>query len=147
MDGGLLERPAETQAGAEVNGISQKIAFLVVGAINTLVGFLAFLAWLAILGDSLYNAAVLLAYSISIVVAFVLHRTFVFKVQGSLLRDFVSFVGVNSFGLGLNLVLMFVAVSVIGVPPVPAQVIVLGLVAIASFYGHRHISFRRKAAL
>lgn len=124
---------------------SQKVAYLVVGVINTLVGFLTFVAWIMLLGDHLYNLAVLLSYSVSIVIAFVLHRTFVFKVQGNLVRDFAGFVVVNSTGLGLNLMLMFVAVSLLGAPPIPAQIVVLALVAIATFFGHRHISFRRKA--
>ncbi|WP_018160901.1 GtrA family protein [Smaragdicoccus niigatensis] len=142
MDGGVLDRP--TVMG-RVWGLltSQQFAFLVVGGINTLVGFLAFVAWIKILGEHFYSLAVVLAYCVSIVVAFGLHRTFVFKVRGQVLGDFVRFVGVNSTGLVLNIALMFAFVTLIGLPPIPSQFVVLGLVAIASFFGHRHISFRR----
>ena len=122
---------------------TQKVAFLIVGAINTLVGFLTFVAWITVLGEHFYNLAVALAYCVSITVAFTLQRKFVFKVKGTILRDFSGFVAVNSVGLLLNMALMFVAVGLLGFPPIPAQVIVLGLVAIASFYGYRNISFRR----
>jgi putative flippase GtrA len=125
---------------------SQKVAFVIVGGINTAVGFLAFVAWITVLGDRFYGLAVALAYSVSIIVAFILHRTFVFKVRGSTVRDFLGFVAVNSTGLGMNLVGMLVAVGLLGIPPIPAQILVLGLVAVSSFYGHRHISFRRTPA-
>ncbi|MBL1078071.1 GtrA family protein [Nocardia sp. 2] len=84
-----------------------------------------------------------LAYAISIPVAFVLHRTLVFRVRGHVLRDFLAFVGVNSGGLLLNTILLQIAVSLLHAPPKPAAVVVMGLVAVMSFFGHRHISFRR----
>jgi putative flippase GtrA len=123
---------------------TQSVAFTLVGAINTLVGFLLFVVWISILGDHLYYVAVALAYSISVVIAFVLHRTLVFRVRGRVMRDFVGFVFVNSGGLVLNLIGMALAVGVLRFAPVPSQAVVLGLVAVASYFGHRHISFQRK---
>ena len=79
----------------------------------------------------------------SIVIAFVLHRTLVFRVRGHVLRDFVAFVGVNAFGFALNLGLMTLAVGIMGAPPIPAQFVVTGIVAVSSYLGHRHVSFRR----
>ncbi len=125
---------------------SQQAAFAAVGCVNTLIGFLLFVAWVTLLGDRYYQLAVALAYSISVVIAFVLHRTLVFKVRGHLLRDFVGFVGVNSFGFFLNLALMTLAVGGFGAPPIPAQFVVTGIVAVSSYFGHRYVSFRRTAA-
>ena len=130
---GLLLRLARTQS----------IAFAVVGCVNTAIGFLLFVAWVTVLGDALYLWSVACAYSMSVVIAFVLHRTLVFKVRGHVLRDFIAFVGINAFGFGLNIVLMAVAVGILDFPPIPSQFVVMGIVAISSFFGHRHISFRR----
>jgi putative flippase GtrA len=103
--------------------------------------------WLAVLGNRAPAAlAPALAYSISVVVAFVLHRTLVFRVRGRLMRDFAAFVAVNSGGLVLNMVLLQLGVSLLHLPSIPSAVAVMALVAGASFFGHRHISFRRAPA-
>ncbi|MGQ4616970.1 GtrA family protein [Nocardia sp. R7R-8] len=123
----------------------QEVAFALVGACNTLLGIALTVVWLAVLGDAWPPAvAVVLAYAVGIVVAFVLHRTLVFRVRGRVLRDFAGFVVVNSGGLLMNTVLLSLAVAVLHLPRIPSAVVVMGLVAVASFFGHRYISFRRK---
>jgi len=122
----------------------QEIAFAVVGAVNTALGIGLTVAWLAVLGaDVSPSVAVVAAYATGVVVTFLLHRTLVFRVRGRILRDFFAFVAVNLFGLALNTVFVEVAVTGLGFAPVPSAVVVMGSVAIASFFGHRHISFRR----
>ncbi|MEV0029363.1 GtrA family protein [Nocardia sp. NPDC050793] len=125
----------------------QEIAFAMVGIVNTGLGIALTVMWLAIF-DGRVSAALAppAAYSISIVVAFVLHRTLVFRVRGRVVRDFFAFVAVNSGGLLMNMVLLQAAVSLLHLPSIPAAIGVMGLVAVASFFGHRHISFRRKPA-
>lgn len=123
----------------------QEVAFAAVGGFNTALGIGLTIVWLAVLGDNVPpSVAVAAAYAVSIVIAFVLHRTLVFRVRGHLLRDFVRFVAVNSGGLLLNMVLLELAVSVWHFPDKPAAVVVMALVAVASYFGHRHISFRRR---
>ncbi|MFI6214846.1 GtrA family protein [Nocardia brasiliensis] len=126
----------------------QELAFAVVGGFNTALGIGMTVVWLAVLGDNVPpSVAVAAAYGVSIAVAFVLHRTLVFRVRGHLLRDFLRFVAVNSGGLLLNMVLLELAVSVWHFPDKPAAVVVMGLVAVASYFGHRHISFHRRPAV
>lgn len=127
----------------------QEVAFALVGGFNTALGMALTVFWLTVLDGHVAKAlavalAPALAYAVSIVVAFVLHRTLVFRVRGHAMRDFLAFCGVNSGGLVLNLLLLQLAVSVFHAPEKPAAVVVMGLVAIVSFFGHRHISFRRK---
>ncbi|MFE3546213.1 GtrA family protein [Nocardia sp. NPDC059177] len=121
----------------------QELAFAVVGGFNTLLGMVLVVCWLRVLGDGRPGLAVVAAYAVSTVVAFVLHRTLVFRVRGRLVRDFVAFCGVNAGGLVLNVVLVELAATVLGFPAEPASVLVMGLVAVLSFFGHRYISFRR----
>ncbi|WP_280432668.1 GtrA family protein [Nocardia brasiliensis] len=126
----------------------QELAFAVVGGFNTALGIGMTVVWLAVLGDNVPpSVAVAASYAVSIAVAFVLHRTLVFRVRGHLLRDFLRFVAVNSGGLLLNMVLLELAVSVWHFPDKPAAVVVMGLVAVASYFGHRHISFHRRPAV
>ncbi|MFI7002995.1 GtrA family protein [Nocardia sp. NPDC050175] len=123
----------------------QEVAFAAVGGFNTALGIGLTVVWLAVLGDNVPpSVAVAASYAVSIVIAFVLHRTLVFRVRGHLLRDFLRFVAVNSGGLLLNMALLELAVSVWHFPDKPAAVVVMALVAVASYFGHRHISFRRR---
>lgn len=123
----------------------QEVAFALVGVCNTLLGIGLTVAWLAVLGDAWPPAvSVVLAYCLGIVIAFILHRTLVFRVRGRVLRDFAGFVVVNSGGLLMNTVLLSLAVAVLHLPRIPSAVVVMGLVAVASFFGHRYISFRRR---
>ncbi|WP_067548479.1 GtrA family protein [Nocardia crassostreae] len=128
----------------------QEVAYALVGGFNTVMGMALTIMWLKILDGSVSKdiaaaLSVVLAYTISIVIAFVLHRTLVFRVRGQVVRDFIAFVGVNSVGMVLNMVLLQFVVSVFHAPEEPAAVAVMGLVAVVTFFGHRHISFRRDA--
>src|SRR4029077_10167707 len=121
----------------------QAIAFAMVGAVNPAPGLGLTGPGVESLGDGVPPAlAVVAAYAISIVLAFVLHRKLVFRVRGHVLRDFVRFVAVNSGGLLLNIALLSLAVSALHLSSKPSAVVVMGLVAVASYFGHRYISFR-----
>ncbi|RBO89627.1 GtrA family protein [Nocardia puris] len=127
----------------------QEVAFALVGEFNTVFGMALAILWLTVLPEHSWTplVAVPLAYAIGVTTAFVLHRTLVFRVRGHVLRDFAGFVAVNSGGLVLNTGLLYLAVSVFGWPARPSAVVVMGVVAVASFFGHRHISFRRRPAV
>lgn len=122
----------------------QEVAFAAVGVANTLLGMVMTVFFEAVLGRSWPPAvAVALAYAVCIVFAFVAHRRLVFRVRGQLVRDFVRFVLVNSGGLVLNMAGVQLAVGVLRLPETPATLAVMGLVAVGSYFGHRHFSFRR----
>jgi putative flippase GtrA len=122
----------------------REFAFLVVGGINTAVGLGAFLLLYDVWGGRLhYMGALVLAYAVGIAVAFVLHRRFVFKVEGNVLLDLVRFTGVQCVSLGLNAVLLPLLVEGLAMPVPPAQVLALAVVVVGSYFGHLLISFRR----
>lgn len=122
----------------------QELAFAVVGAVNTAMGIGLTIGWLWILGTAVPpSIAVTAAYATGVGIAFVLHRRLVFRVRGRLLRDFAGFLAVNSGGLVANALLLELAVTLLGFPRAPAAVVVMGAVAVGSYFGHRYISFRR----
>jgi putative flippase GtrA len=129
----------------------QRVAFMVVGVINGIVGFGIFVACSASVGHyvdhrfgkvagSLVTVGIM--YLLSVTVAFVLHRRFVFRVRGHVLRDFVRFWSVYLTALGINAVALPVLVE-LGLPRIPAQAIIVVFSALLSYFGHRHFSFRR----
>jgi putative flippase GtrA len=124
----------------------QRVAFLVVGAMNTAIGIVWFTVFHLLLGGVVhYLVLLVMAHVASVLCAFVLYRRIVFRVQGHVLRDLARFELVYLGGLAVNLALLPVVVEVGGVPVLPAQLLIVGVTAVISFFGHKHFSFRRPA--
>ena len=125
----------------------QRVAFLAVGGFNTVFGFVCFAGFLAILGQGLYLVALVCAYVIATLVAFVLYRFVVFRVRGHVLADLWRFLTVYISQLAVNFVLLFVLVSIVHMRPVLlAQVLIMLVTTVISWTGHKHFSFRRTGA-
>ncbi len=132
----------------------QRVAFLLVGGFNTAFGFLAFVAFDRLYAalapqwvDVVHNTVTLAcAHVVSVIVAFVLYRTLVFRVTGQVWRDLARFESVYLVSLGVNWVLLNLLTVVVGLPAIVAQALVVAVIAVVSFFGHKHFSFRRSAA-
>ena len=125
----------------------QRVAFLLVGGANTGIGFVWFVVFQHLVGDRLgYLVALLCAHVAAVLCAFVLYRTFVFRVRGHVLRDLARFEVVQLTALGVNLVFLPLLHEVVGLPVILAQLIVTVGTVIMSFFAHRGFSFRRSAA-
>jgi putative flippase GtrA len=132
----------------------QRVAFLVVGGINIIVGFGIFVACSETVGHfvdrrfgTVAGSLVTLGIShlLGVLFAFVMHRRFVFRVRGHVLRDLVRFESVYLTTVSINAVALPVLVE-LGVHRIPAQAIVLLPTMLLNYLGHRYFSFRRSAA-
>jgi len=122
----------------------QRVAFLTVGAVNTVVGYLCFAGFLLLLGQERYLVALVCAYVVAVLVAFVLYRFVVFRVRGHLLADLWRFTTVYLSSLAVNLVLLPVLVEIAHLPVLLAQALVVFVTSVMSWQGHKHFSFRRR---
>lgn len=130
----------------------QVFRYLAVGGFNTLFGYGSFAVvnyWLTGRIPYPYMVANVLTSIVSISVAFIGYKYFVFKTQGNLiqeyLRTFLVYGSSSLLGLALLPVLVFALGFVIhrtNVVPYVAQAIGTVLVVIASFFGHKKYSFR-----
>jgi putative flippase GtrA len=126
---------------------NQKVAFLMVGATNTVIGFLLFVVFQYTIGQLWgYLATLAFAHVFSVLCAFVLYRTFVFKVRGHVLRDLARFEVVYLVSLGVNYAVLPILVELFGIAPIPAQALIVFITTLISFFGHRGFSFRRSPA-
>ena len=144
--------PAEAALGGRLGKLlaDQRVRFLIVGGINTLVGYLTYAVLFRLLEPHLSHAAAYMtalvgSYVVGMSVAFGLHRRFVFEVSGtgSVLADLWRFVLVNLGTIGLNAVLLPFFVEVVGLNAYVAQAISQLIAAVASYVGHRFFSFDR----
>ncbi|GHS88200.1 hypothetical protein AGMMS50218_11640 [Actinomycetota bacterium] len=122
----------------------QRVAFLIVGAINTLVGTGWFIVFQLTIGPRLgYMASLVCAHVAAVLCAFVLYRRFVFRVRGHVWLDLARFEVVNLTSLGINAVCLPLLVEGLGIAPIPAQLLITLVTMLVSFFGHRSFSFRR----
>ena len=124
----------------------ERVRFLVVGGINTVVGYLAFAALQLSVGHVIgYLGSLYGSYVLAVSLAFVLHRRFTFRVQGTgnRLVDFARFASVYVVSLAANTVVLPVLVELGGLHPLVAQAISVVVTTIISYFGHKYFSFRR----
>jgi putative flippase GtrA len=129
----------------------ERVAFLLVGAFNTVFAFLLFAGLAATAGRALDDAGLAVlgslvplagSYAVAVLVAFVLYRHLVFRVRGHVLRDLARFVSVYAVSITLNAVSLPLLVAV-GVPRLAAQACIVVAITLISYVGHRWFSFRR----
>ena len=129
----------------------QRVAFLVVGAINTIVGYAFFAAFLWTVGERWgrpwgYLAALACAHVVSVLVAFVLYRFVVFRVRGHVLSDLWRFETVYLSALAVNFALLPLLVEIAHLPVLLAQALIVFVTSVMSWVGHKHYSFRRRSS-
>lgn len=124
----------------------QRIAFLLVGAINTVVGF----GWFAVFEITVgrvggYLLSLACSHVASVLCAFVLYRRLVFRVRGNVLLDLVRFETIYLVAIAINFVALPLLVEFAGLVPIVAQAMIVVVTTLVSFFGHRYFSFRRPA--
>lgn len=118
----------------------EQVRYLVVAGTTTLfyVGLLA----LALLAPVHYIVAILMAQAVTIACAFPAYRTLVFRSRGRVRHDFIRFLGVWGSGMVAGLVATPALIELLGWEPLLAQIVAIAVVAVATYLGHKFISFR-----
>lgn len=125
--------------------VDKRVKFVLTGALNTAFGFGCFVAFQYLVGVRFgYMWTLVLAHVTTVLFAFTTHRRLVFRVSGPVLRDLWRFESVYLVALGINALLLPLAVEVAGVPVLAAQACITALNAFVSWMGHSRFSFRRK---
>jgi putative flippase GtrA len=125
----------------------ERVRFLIVGGFNTLFGFALFVVVELLVGQYLgYFVSLYSSYVIAVVVAFLLHRHFTYRVTGTgnVLVDLVRFASVSLVSLAVNTIALPLLVEVVGITPIIAQAFIVVITTLVSYFGHKLFSFRRK---
>lgn len=131
----------------------QRVAFLIVGLLNTVFGVGTFIVISETLGhivDHKYGrvpaalATLGLTHILSVLFAFLMHRRFVFHASGHLLADLLRFWSVYLTAATINVIALPLLVE-LGMHRIPAQLVIVASNTLLSWFGHRHFSFRRRA--
>lgn len=123
---------------------NEKVRFLFIGGINTLIAYGFYVAFFFLLGENLYVLAYVFAYIITLFIGFTLQRNFVFKVKGKFILDFSRYSLVQLASFLVNLGLLPLLVEIVKIQPLVAQAFVLVITVVGSYFAHRYFSFRRR---
>jgi putative flippase GtrA len=116
--------------------------FVVVGAWNTVVGYLIFVGVALVAGDRLHHQIILaISFAISVVHAYVMQRYLVFNSRAPVRRELPKFVTVNLSALAVNAVLLEILVRM-SVELLLAQLVATFATTLLSFVAHQAWSFR-----
>jgi len=118
---------------------TQIIKFCCVGILNTIVGYGAFF----ILVNYLYYLlALLIAHIIGVINSFLWNKFWIFKTKKFYLTEFIKFNVIYVIVFVVNAVALFVSVDIIYVDPKLAQLVLLPVITIISFFGQKLWTFR-----
>lgn len=125
--------------------LPEKLKFLVVGGVNTALGYLLFLLMYALMHTFLsYQVIFALSYVISITIAFINFKLFVFTAPGKIVHQIskasVSYVVIYL----LNTFCLWLFVEQFCCNPYVAQTLCVTINAVASYCLHKYFSFRTR---
>lgn len=119
----------------------QEIRFLIVGGLNTLVGYGIF----AIL--VYFQINYLLANTISTIIgvahSYLWNRFFTFKSKEKAGKEFVKFISVYVVSYLLGSITLILFKNVLHISPYLAGLLNLGFTTLISWFGHKNFSFRK----
>jgi putative flippase GtrA len=124
----------------------QRIRFVLIGGINTVVGYALFVIVHLTLGRFIGDLLTLyMSYIPATIIAFVLHRHFTYRVTGTgnVVIDFFRFQSVYVVSLIINSVALVLLVQVAKLPTLVAQALIVIVTTLVSYFGHKFFSFRR----
>jgi len=134
--------------------LEQKVRYLIAGAANTILGYGLFALFNLVFNQRFhlqygYLLASILANILAITFAFLVYKWFVFKTVGNYYAEWIRCMGVYGASMLVTLVGLRILVPILqsGLShrewaPYIAGAFMAILTVIASFFGHKHISFR-----
>jgi len=124
----------------------ERVRFILVGALNTAVGYSLFVLIELLIGrHSSYLVSLYGSYVLATIVAFTAHRHYTFRAtnNGNVFVDFIRFQSVNLVALAVNSLSLPALVELADVPPIASQALIVTVTMLISYFGHKFFSFHR----
>lgn len=118
----------------------REVRFLIVGAINTAVGYGAYAFFLSI--DLNYLIAVTLSTIVGVANSYVWNRYFTFNSRGKAISELARFSLVYLVSYCISMIFLYLVVGVFGLNAYIAGGVNLILTTLISWFGHKNFSFK-----
>jgi putative flippase GtrA len=120
--------------------LSKLIRFILVGLLNTAVGYGAFFVLSYVLN---YLIALIISHFIGVANSYVWNKYWTFKTRQNYLHEFIKFNIVYMGVLISNIIILGILVDGLMFNPRLGQLFVLPIVTIISYFGHKYWSFKQ----
>ncbi len=122
----------------------QKLRYLLVGGWNTLFGYVAGPAiYYGLQGEMHVVLVGAIAYAMSITMAFLTHKLFVFRTKGRWLSEYLRSYVVYGGTAAIGIIALWGLVDGMGVPFWFAQALIVSITVVISYFGHSKFTFGR----
>jgi putative flippase GtrA len=112
--------------------------FICVGLMNTFIGYGTFFILLFFLN---YLVSLVVAHFIGVTNSYLWNKYWTFQVKKFRSAELVKFNIVYLLVLGVNMLILYIAVELLAVDPRLGQLVILPLVTLLSYFGHKYWSF------
>jgi putative flippase GtrA len=119
------------------------IKFVLIGTSNTLISFLMFIVFLALLGKNHYQLSLFASWVFSSVISFTLQKTIVFRTKGNWIKEYVKCLMTWSIGYGINAVSLELIVHYFELPILLGQILAILLTTISTFLLFKYFVFKK----
>lgn len=120
---------------------SQTVRFLVVGILNTIVGYIIYFLCLRFFHLN-YIISLLFAHILGVVHSYFWNSKWTFKSGSYTYKNLAKFVGVYVSSFTINLLVLYIMVDFLRINPLFSQVVALFITTLISFVGHKYWSFK-----
>ncbi len=124
--------------------ISDKIRFLIIGAINAAISYIIFAIAVWILGQEHYQVCVILQWSISSVFSYFNQKFFVFCTKGNYLKEYLKCCSTWAVSYLLNVVILELLVRFAIKNVYLSQFISIFLVSVVTYVLFKYFAFKKK---
>ena len=121
--------------------LKQIFKFCGVGVLNTIVGYCAFFLLVNYMN---YLLALLIAHIIGVLHSFLWNKYWIFKSRHFRFLEFIKFNVIYAIVFIVNAIALFVCVEIIQVNPRLAQLLLLPVITMISFFGQKLWTFNEK---
>jgi putative flippase GtrA len=123
----------------------QEVRYLIAGGWNTMFGLGVFCGLLRLLHPPLHYMVVqAVANVLAVTMAYATYKLFVFRTKGNVVREYLKVWGVYGAAILFGMAALPLCVEGLKMNPYLAAVLITAVTVVASYFGHKHFSFRRR---
>lgn len=123
--------------------LDDKYRFCIIGIFNACVAYLIYSVSLLILNDKYYQISLALAWIISSITSFLMHRFFVFYSKGNLIKEYIKCSSTWIVAYLINAILLEIFVRALNINAFLAQLLAPAIASIFTYFMFKKKVFKR----
>jgi putative flippase GtrA len=124
---------------------NKKIKYLIVGILNTIIGYLIGVGVFKYLETSFNIFIISIVSSIfTISFSFMSYKFFVFKTKGDFIIEYLKAYLVYGSSMAISMIFLWIFIDIINISIWIAQALVILITVVFSYYGHSKFTFNKR---